>query len=215
MKTLITSILLIIALAMPTTLISGQSKGFHLSYNGRVYELRQFKAAILAGIPIMVNGKKVKFRERLNPMLDDILYQSAKNNVDPILVVSVIWTESHFNTSAQSVKGAVGPMQLMPGTAHDIFTKLIKVNGASRYNVAHNIEGGVVYLAHLLKKFKQNETKAVIAYNMGPGYILSKNSNFKFDHQYYNKIKDRYAEINKTVAKKGLSQEQLFVSKSN
>jgi soluble lytic murein transglycosylase-like protein len=69
--------------------------------------------------------------------------------------------ESGFDARAQSPKGAIGLMQLMPATA-----RALGVNPC----IAHeNIEGGVRYFAEMLWRFGSVEL-ALIAYNGGPAY---------------------------------------------
>jgi soluble lytic murein transglycosylase-like protein len=81
--------------------------------------------------------------------------------VDPALVRAVIHAESGFNPRARSNKGAMGLMQLMPGTASDM--------GVSNpWEAPQNIHGGVKYLAYLLQEFKGDVTLATAAYNAGP-----------------------------------------------
>lgn len=63
----------------------------------------------------------------------------------------------------RSSAGAIGPMQLMPGTAKDL-----KVDP---YNVNQNISGGVGYAAQQLKSFGNDQRKASAAYNWGPGNV--------------------------------------------
>jgi hypothetical protein len=86
---------------------------------------------------------------------------SAQHGVDPVLVRAVITCESGWNQGAVSRVGALGLMQLMPGTAREL--------GVDPRNPLQNIEGGIRYLASLLRAFKTTE-QALVAYNAGPGY---------------------------------------------
>ena len=91
--------------------------------------------------------------------------QAAKTHgVEPALVRAVIHAESGFNPNARSRKGAIGLMQLMPGTASDM-----GVSDPSA--VQQNIQGGVKYLAKLLEQYKGNVVLATAAYNAGPGAV--------------------------------------------
>lgn len=97
---------------------------------------------------------------------DGLVRQAARAyQMDEALVRAVIHTESAFNPSAVSAKGASGLMQLMPGTA-------------SRYGVrdifdpVENVYAGVHYLHDLKKMFNGNTQLAVAAYNAGENAVL-------------------------------------------
>jgi hypothetical protein len=81
--------------------------------------------------------------------------------LDPALVRAVIHAESGFNPAARSRAGAVGLMQLMPGTA-----RMMGVTDST--TPRHNIQGGARYLASLLARFKNDVSLATAAYNAGP-----------------------------------------------
>ena len=92
------------------------------------------------------------------------LSEAAKYNVDPSLLKHVMLKETgglKDKANAVSPAGAIGVMQLMPGTARDMGVK-------DPYDPAQNIEGGVKYLAKMLRKYDDPKL-AAIAYNWGPG----------------------------------------------
>jgi soluble lytic murein transglycosylase-like protein len=93
--------------------------------------------------------------------LDRIVQDAAqRHNVDPALVKAVISTESAWNPRAISNKGAVGLMQLIPGTAQ-------RFGVGNVFDPAQNIEGGTTYLKSLLDRYNGDLPKTLAAYNAG------------------------------------------------
>ena len=88
--------------------------------------------------------------------------------LDPALLAAVIYQESKFRPSVKSKSGAIGLMQLLPGTAEGIAIH----TGGSRFRVADlydpeiNVRYGAWYLRHLLDKYGDERT-ALAAYNAG------------------------------------------------
>src|SRR3984957_9378962 len=83
-----------------------------------------------------------------------------RHNMDPELVKAVISTESGWNPQAVSNKGAVGLMQLIPGTAQ-------RFGVGNPFDPAQNVEGGTTYLKSLLDRYQGDLPKTLAAYNAG------------------------------------------------
>lgn len=106
-----------------------------------------------------------------------IVTESAKAQVDPLLVAAVIKSESTFRSNAISHKGARGLMQLLPATAKYTEQRIVSGNELplrrSLHNADYSIKLGIAYLKHLEDLFFGNRELALIAYNWGPGNLKS------------------------------------------
>jgi soluble lytic murein transglycosylase-like protein len=96
----------------------------------------------------------------------DPIIDAAANaqHLPPKLVRAVIAQESGFRPCAESKKGALGLMQLMPATAAEL-----KV--ADPLDPASNVEAGTKYLRQLLERYKGDLPLALAAYNAGPATV--------------------------------------------
>ncbi len=98
-------------------------------------------------------------REDLDRLVDKV---SLALGMDPSLVKAVIKTESNFNPTAVSKVGAMGLMQLLPGTAKDLGV-------TDAFNPVENVWAGARYLKQMLDRHGGNINKALASYNWGPG----------------------------------------------
>ena len=110
-----------------------------------------------------------------------------RHNVDPALVRAVIETESNWNPSAVSRKGAVGLMQLMPTTAQ-------RFGASDFYTPQQNVEAGVTYLKTLLERYNGNLDLALAAYNAGEGAVDRAHGipRFRETRDYVQKVQNAY-----------------------
>lgn len=93
-----------------------------------------------------------------------ILAAAQKHGIDPALLKGLIRAESNFDPNASSPAGAAGLVQLMPGTAASLGV-------TDRLDPAQSIDGGARYLRQQLDAFGGDVTKALAAYNAGPGAV--------------------------------------------
>lgn len=115
-------------------------------------------ANIQRGAIIAPQRQEALTQEGLNQVVSGA---GARNQIDPDFIRSVIKAESGFHQNAVSRKGALGLMQLMPGTASEMGI-------TNPFDPRSNVEGGTKYLRDLLVKYNFDVNKALAAYNAGP-----------------------------------------------
>jgi len=111
---------------------------------------------------------------------------ARRSGLPPEFVESVAQVESGFRPDAISPKGALGVMQLMPGTA--------KMLGADPHDTAQNIDAGTRLLRDLLVKYDGDVVKALAAYNAGEGAVAKYQGMPPYNETrlYVNKVIDTY-----------------------
>ena len=87
---------------------------------------------------------------------------AVRHGLSPSLLRAVAWQESRGRPAALSRKGALGVMQLMPGTAAAM--------GVDPRDPDDNLRGGALYLRRQLDRFG-SVPLALAAYNAGPGAV--------------------------------------------
>ena len=117
-------------------------------------------SALLA--PGLVEAQGARGRDGGFPYGDVVAEAAARHRVDPLLVHAVIAVESGHRVDARSPVGALGLMQLMPGTARDLGV-------SDPLDPRENVDAGVAYLRRLVDEF--GTVLALAAYNAGPGAV--------------------------------------------
>ncbi len=141
-------------------------------------DLDDARARLMAGQPrpLVAAFLESRWREPVTPLavtrpqpaplpalshLDaDLTALAGHHGVAPDLVRAVIAAESAGNQRAVSLAGAIGLMQLMPATAASL--------GVDPWQPLQNLQGGIAYLASLLRTYEGDVRLALVAYNAGP-----------------------------------------------
>ena len=143
MKYLVTLILLCTSLPSNARIHTVLDKKTILNYHNKS---PLYTEPIYVSNNIKVN---IKHKIRFNRFKNIISDAANKHDVDENLVHAIIQTESAYNPTAVSIKGAMGLMQLMPNTAR-------RFGCHNRNNPTQNINGGTKYLKHLIDLFDSN-----------------------------------------------------------
>jgi soluble lytic murein transglycosylase-like protein len=164
-------ILSIFVLLPPAAFSSGaHADVFELQRNGNLVEIS--RTAWKPDLPSNVGGPSDSDVSLLSPLSQTqstirqhIEVAATRFGVDSNLVDAVAWQESRYNPRARSSAGAMGVMQLMPGTARQLGVR-------DPHDVQQNVTGGTAYLRAQLDRFGNNVPLALAAYNAGPGAVL-------------------------------------------
>ncbi len=107
---------------------------------------------------------EAKLQARRQALSDEFQVAAVLSGLSVELLTAVARVESCFDPKARSVAGALGVMQLMPGTAKELGV-------ANAFDAQSNITGGATYLAKMLKRHNGDLPLALASYNAGPGAV--------------------------------------------
>lgn len=137
----------------PTTFAvpSSRVKAYHSKSEGTGFD------EILKNYTAENNGKTYTLKE---------IFEEAAElfGLPESLLESVAYRESGFDVNSTSSSGAMGLMQLMPGTAAELGV-------TNAYDAYQNIMGGAKYLKQLYDRFGGDLSLTLAAYNAGPGAV--------------------------------------------
>jgi len=138
-------------------------------------EKREMAATVHYVTDVIARKTKRLSRAEAHRLAMSIVLESKRANFDPLFVAAVIKSESTFNKSAISNVGALGLMQILPDTGKYISQKNeIDWLGAGKLkDPSYNIRLGIAYLKYLENYFGSNREHILVAYNWGPGNLLS------------------------------------------
>lgn len=140
-----------------------------------------------------LTGDKRRMLNLRRSQYSDVIAQAAyQHGLDPALLHAVIHAESSYNPGAVSHKGAMGLMQLMPGTA-------ARYGVRDPYDPEQNIFGGARYLRDLMGMFRSDLRLAIAAYNAGEHNVMKYGYQvppFPETRDYVSKVLDYYSRLN-------------------
>jgi soluble lytic murein transglycosylase-like protein len=99
--------------------------------------------------------------QRFERFKEHVKGAAQKYKLPEKLLLAVMAVESNYDPRALSEKGAMGLMQLMPGTAKDMYV-------SDAWDPSQNIEGGARYLRILANQYGGDPVQVLAAYNAGP-----------------------------------------------
>jgi soluble lytic murein transglycosylase len=141
----------------------------------RVLALLAAVGVVALGVGVVLSSQPDWYLRTRYPLKYESIIEGHAHNyrLEPALLAAVIYRESKFDARAGSNAGAIGLMQLTPGTAKGIALRTggTKFRVSDLYDPELNVRYGSWYLRHLLDAFGGNVRKALAAYNGGRGNV--------------------------------------------
>jgi soluble lytic murein transglycosylase len=147
----------------------------YASYGETYLAMRALKRALPGAASAPIQSIPLVYWRILfpEPWWETIKAESAKNNLDPYMVASLIRQESEFNSMAISYANAYGLMQLLPSVgkamAHE--ERIGHFQTFQLLDPETNIRLGTRYLRQMLERFGGVEEYALAAYNAGDNRV--------------------------------------------
>jgi soluble lytic murein transglycosylase len=146
------------------------------SYGETFRAVRAIKRALPSAASASIQSIPLSYWRILfpEPWWDTIQAESAKNNLDPYFVASLIRQESEFDPTAISNKSAYGLMQLLPSVGR----QMAREEGIAHFETFQlmdpvmNIRLGTRYLRQMLDRFGGVPEYAMAAYNAGDSRVV-------------------------------------------
>jgi soluble lytic murein transglycosylase len=157
----------------------------YASYGEAYRAMRALKRALPSAATASIKSIPLAYWRILfpEPYWTTIKAESAKNNLDPYLVASLIRQESEFNPAVISYANAYGLMQLLPSVGK----ALAREEGISHFQTFQlldpemNIRLGTRYLRQTLEKFGGVQEYALAAYNAGDSRVVDWQASGPYD----------------------------------
>lgn len=141
-----------------------------LLWNGERLSAWRTARSALSRLIITGGLRPPEFFPVVYPLDYDLIIKDlcSQYGLDPFFIYGLICQESHFEEDIVSRAGAVGLMQLMPGTARRQAKKLgTAFSESDLYNPEYNLRIGIAHAAELMEEFQGDTVLVLAAYNAG------------------------------------------------
>jgi soluble lytic murein transglycosylase-like protein len=160
-------VLMAFSLACIAGIGSARADVYELTDNGETVNITipVFRPSAAQAMPQPVRVRSTEPTQSMVYVPTLVANVAQRHAINPVLLDAVIRQESGYRVDARSPTGAMGLMQLMPGTARSLGV-------VNAFDVHENLDGGARYLKQQLNRFGGNVEHALAAYNAGPGAVL-------------------------------------------
>ena len=137
------------------------------------------------------------YKHRSSLIAKALLEEADFYEMDPVLVLAMIQTESKFNPLALGSFGEIGLLQIKPDTAQWIAEKEgFDWNGAETLkDPVTNIRLGLAYVNYLRQHFEGSANKYISAYNMGAKNVMRLYASDSQPRDYSMRVMKNYEQI--------------------